>query len=285
LIGSLLLAATLNTSQPFATLTPFERAALIRAFLAATITKRGGGTSFIDSTFQITDDVDPTKIGKFDLSAITTGNTRTLVWPNANGTMCISGANCTFTTQQTFTAGAIFSTSGVVRADSSIPIGWGSSQQFDSQYTAAIDSWFLRSGSGGPYRLLFRNSPKTLTEASATAVVRFNISNALTSQFSSLIHYTVRCSDATDTLVGTGLLSVRAVNKASTETCVVSEVQAFVTSSSSGATLTSAGFTCDTTPVDGVDITFNVTCSLTQTTLDATYSIWQDTQQATITPQ
>lgn len=46
---------------------------------------------FTDSILQISDDADPTKICKFQLSSITAGNTRTLTVPDASGTIMLVG--------------------------------------------------------------------------------------------------------------------------------------------------------------------------------------------------
>lgn len=46
---------------------------------------------FTDSILQISDDADPTKICKFQLSSITTGTTRTLTVPDASGTIMLVG--------------------------------------------------------------------------------------------------------------------------------------------------------------------------------------------------
>lgn len=42
-----------------------------------------------DSNFQLVNSVDNTKLGRFDLSFITTGQTRILAWPNKNGTIAL----------------------------------------------------------------------------------------------------------------------------------------------------------------------------------------------------
>ncbi len=44
----------------------------------------GVTTNFIDNTWTIEDEADATRIGNFDLGSVTTGNTRTITWPNFN---------------------------------------------------------------------------------------------------------------------------------------------------------------------------------------------------------
>lgn len=49
----------------------------------------GGSASFTDSTFQITDDVDPTKIMKFQVSGLSSATTRTYTAPDRNGLLAV----------------------------------------------------------------------------------------------------------------------------------------------------------------------------------------------------
>jgi hypothetical protein len=58
----------------------------------------------IDSNFQILDDVDQTKVVAFQASGLTTGTTRTITLPDADGTMQTSGAD-SLTTINVGTAG------------------------------------------------------------------------------------------------------------------------------------------------------------------------------------
>lgn len=46
-------------------------------------------TDFSDSNFTLFNNTDPTKVGTFDLSTLTTGNTRVITWPDQNGTMAL----------------------------------------------------------------------------------------------------------------------------------------------------------------------------------------------------
>jgi hypothetical protein len=49
-----------------------------------------GTASWRDNNFSLFDNADLTKIGKFELSGITTATTRTITWPNASGTMALT---------------------------------------------------------------------------------------------------------------------------------------------------------------------------------------------------
>jgi hypothetical protein len=73
----------------------------------------GGGTTtavsiFPDSSFELFATADDTKEGVFDLSGITTGNVRTLTWPDTSSTIITSNGFTNFSGVQTFDAGAIF---------------------------------------------------------------------------------------------------------------------------------------------------------------------------------
>ncbi len=69
-----------------------------------TVTISSGGSSFVDSTFEITDEVDVTKILNFDVGTnVTTGNTRVLKVPDSNGTMALDSIDNSFSASQTIT--------------------------------------------------------------------------------------------------------------------------------------------------------------------------------------
>lgn len=67
----------------------------------------GGGSTFTDAAFTLTDDADATKIAKFQLSGITTGTTRTFTLPNSTGTVALLSGTQTFTGQTTMTSALI----------------------------------------------------------------------------------------------------------------------------------------------------------------------------------
>lgn len=62
-----------------------------------------GSTVFKDNVFQITDDIDISKILMFQLAGFTTGTTRTLTPPNASGTIALLELEQTFTAAQSIT--------------------------------------------------------------------------------------------------------------------------------------------------------------------------------------
>ena len=66
-------------------------------------TAAGSQVNFADNVFTIFDETDSTKIGAFDIGTnITTGNTRTVKWPDLDGTMCLLEQDQSFTGTQTF---------------------------------------------------------------------------------------------------------------------------------------------------------------------------------------
>ena len=72
----------------------------------------GGGSTFSDTVFALTDDADPTKIAKFELAGITAGTTRTFALPDVGTELAgLAGA-------QTFTGAKTFS--GVVTASNTV---------------------------------------------------------------------------------------------------------------------------------------------------------------------
>lgn len=79
----------------------------------------GSILSFIASTLFIRDDSDSTKVGKFNLSDITTGTTRTLRFPNASGSIVLDDNIATFTnkTFDTAATGNVFKVSGTTLSD------------------------------------------------------------------------------------------------------------------------------------------------------------------------
>lgn len=88
-----------------------------------------GGPEFLDTAFALFDDVDPTKKVNFDLSNISTGTTRTVLFPNGAGelvnlaaTQTINGAK---TFSGTFAVTATTATLGSSTAASTLGIGTG----------------------------------------------------------------------------------------------------------------------------------------------------------------
>ena len=69
----------------------------------ATPSGGGGGTTFDDSTFNVYDNADNTKILAFQVSGVTTATTRTLTIPDASGTITLNDSTATLT-NKTLTA-------------------------------------------------------------------------------------------------------------------------------------------------------------------------------------
>lgn len=114
---------------------------------------------------------------------------------------------------------------------------------------------------------------KTLTESLATAVVRIPV--AALEGTGGKLTYRVKAADATDVQIREGEIRFAVVNKAGTETCTLSGASEAADGSviaASVGTLTYA-ITCDTTPLNAVDIAFNALSSLTQTTLNIQYFV------------
>lgn len=78
-----------------------------------------GATQFSDDEFEIYDDVDPTKIVKFDASVVLPGNTRTYTLPDSSGVFSLLGIDQTFTGLNTFSDDIIMIGTGQIQ----IPVG------------------------------------------------------------------------------------------------------------------------------------------------------------------
>jgi len=124
---------------------------------------------------------------------------------------------------------------------------------------------------------------KTLTESAATSAVQIPIAN-LAGAFGEFC-YTVKAANATDSQIRGSCIKYTVTAKAGTETCSLIPQSALVSDASitetedgsgSGAittgTLTYA-ITCSTSPSNAVDIQINAVSSLTQTTLNVTYTL------------
>lgn len=123
---------------------------------------------------------------------------------------------------------------------------------------------------------------KTLTESAATSTIRIPV--AAGAGAGGTFNYCVFAADATDQQQRCGRIKFSVTNKAATETCgmntdtavandaSITETEDGNASSISAGTLTYA-ITCDTTPANAVDIQINAVSSLTQTTLEARYSV------------
>jgi hypothetical protein len=99
------------------------------------------------------------------------------------------------------------------------------------------------------------------------------------------VHWTVQADDATDYQSRRGSTYVAAVNKAGTESCVVSDVGTSAFAESGGATTLTVATTCATTPTNAVNFEIDADSSLTETTLEVHYSVIKDDGTGGITPQ
>lgn len=128
---------------------------------------------------------------------------------------------------------------------------------------------------------------KTLTAAAATGVVRIGVPQGLTGPVGVTVFYSVRASDATDFQLRRGSVHIAAVNKAGTETAVISAASeaadGSVLAQSSASTLTYA-LTVASNAADTIDFEINAVSGLTETTLDVQYTVMRDHGTGTITP-
>lgn len=259
----------------------------------------GGGTAspiFSDSTFKICDDGDPTKCVMFQASGITTANTRTYTAPNASGTLALldGGASQTFSSSVRMGNGADLlvgntNNAALTLATASTPdalligvdnvvsnvlvISEYADRTFDFAHPLQTNpTMFLENAAQDTTQhngIAFYGNQgraiKALTEGAATSVVRIPV--AASAGVGGIITFTAFAADASDQQTLTGVLQYAAVNKAATETCAVPTLTGTALNSVSAGTLTCT-YACDTTPANAVDIQFNCTSSLTQTTLD-----------------
>ena len=107
----------------------------------------GGGSTFADNVFEIYDNTDNTKKLAFEASGITTGTTRTLTIPNANGTIALTsdlasyvpytgattsvnlGANNLTATAGTFSGAFAVGTDAIYRVAGSSKVSFGTTVQ------------------------------------------------------------------------------------------------------------------------------------------------------------
>lgn len=161
---------------------------------------------------------------------------------------------------------------GLSMIDSDSLVGFtGLKQVF--RYDAADQLWRETSRSSGLRVEQGTMLLKNLTESSATNVVSISVASG--SYVGGYIDYTVFASDGTDHQARSGRVAFQAVNKAGTETAVVSgtagntnptELQDGSSPAVSGGTLTYAWDT-STTPTNGFILRLTAISSLTQTTL------------------
>lgn len=135
-------------------------------------------------------------------------------------------------------------------------------------------------------RMFTRAAPKALTESSATAIAQVSVASG--AYTGGELRYTIFASDGTDHQARHGRINFSAVNKAGTETCVMAPGTVDQTTDGNAGAISSGtltyAITCTTTPTNGVQFEVSAVSSLTQTTLQAYYSIHLD-GPGTVTPQ
>lgn len=157
--------------------------------------------------------------------------------------------------------------------------------------SASTGFWFpdgavsIGIASGGQERHRYYGQFKTLTESSATDVVR--ISFLATSPAGGFFEWFVRANDATDFQTRVGRTPFAITSKGTTETCTVTDDAAqSVVAATSASTLTCT-VTCASAVNDSVDLELNCVSSLEQTELSAKWNLilFADNSTVVVTAQ
>lgn len=127
-----------------------------------------------DVNFVVQDDGDPTKQLKFQLSGITTGNTRTLTVPDASGTIALIDQPQTFTASQTFSAAT--NTFGTSTATGVQTFAGGATASGNTKtinvgtggLAGSTTSIFIGPGAGGAGTVQFNPGVTSITMPTAT---------------------------------------------------------------------------------------------------------------------
>lgn len=141
-------------------------------------------------------------------------------------------------------------------------------------------------GFGGRERCFTQGTGKALTESTPTAFVRVSV--ATESYTGAWIRWRVLADDGTDYQSLSGESVIDVVNKAGTETCVIRTIPAFgaATEAASAGTLAlEADPACATAAASSVDVSLDAVSSLTQTSLNAFFTICVDGPATVISPQ
>lgn len=249
---------------------------------------------------------DATKKLRFEVDGFTTGNTRVMTPPNQDATLAGINVSQSFSSTQTIaddirifigsSAGA-FATYTAMTPDSPGILTGATSNTWHVYENADVTFDFNNCAAGTAagtdpaicihsavqdktqfqYLAVWGQAGgaiKTLTESAATPVIRIPV--ATLNGGAAKLFYRVLAADASNVQVRAGGgLTIAVVNVAGTETCglsAASEAADGSVAAVSAGTLTYA-ITCDTTPANAVDISFNAVSSLTQTTLNIQYFI------------
>lgn len=132
---------------------------------------------------------------------------------------------------------------------------------------------------GSEYRL---QATKTLTESTDTTFVRVAVASG--ARTGGAVFYCLNAADASDHQERCGSVPFAVVNKAGTETCAVGTASDVV--AVSAGTLTVTWNVNTATPTNGCDLMANAVSSLTQTTLNLSYTVTLTGAAASaVTPQ
>lgn len=138
-------------------------------------------------------------------------------------------------------------------------------------------------------RIYLRNSARALTAGVATSFLEIAVPAGTVT--GGTIQYTILANDATDFQARSGVLVYAAANPSGTEVCTLGRPDGGSTVDNttdivavSSGTLTNT-FTCVTGLTSAVQIAANAASSLTETTLNITYSVFKNGGTGGISPQ
>lgn len=121
-----------------------------------------------------------------------------------------------------------------------------------------------------------------LTSTVATSLVQVDVASE--SFVGGIIRYVINANDGTEFQARSGQVPFAAVNKGGTETCTIDTADADEVVAVSSGTLTNS-MTCTTAPTNGILLKATADSSLTETTLNAKWSVIITSGTATVTAQ
>lgn len=98
----------------------------------------------LDGALGFANTTDTTKRVVFDLSNITTGNTRSFQWPNTNGTVVVTAGNQTIGGIKTFSREVMFPASSTTEASINLPHGTAPTTPVDGDFWTTTGGVFAR---------------------------------------------------------------------------------------------------------------------------------------------